>query len=80
MISLICGSMAQMILSAKPEEITNMESRHVVAGEEKWEEWDGQEVWGWWIETNIWNGWAMGSYCIARGTVCDWVTLLYNRN
>ena len=39
MISLICGSMAQMILSAKPEEITNMESRHVVAGEEKWEEW-----------------------------------------
>ena len=27
----------------------------------------------------IWNGWAMGSYCTAQGTVCDWVTLLYNR-
>ena len=29
---------------------------------------------------NIWNGWAMRSYCIAQGNVCDWVTLLYNRN
>ena len=28
----------------------------------------------------IWNGWAMGPYCTAQGTVCDWVTLLYNRN
>ena len=27
----------------------------------------------------IWNGWAMGSYCTAQGSVCDWVTLLYNR-
>ena len=27
----------------------------------------------------IWNGWTMGSYCIAQGNVCDWVTLLYNR-
>ena len=26
----------------------------------------------------FWNGWAMGSYCTAQGTVCDWVTLLYN--
>ena len=24
--------------------------------------------------------WAMGSYCTAQGTVCDWVNLLYNRN
>ena len=21
-----------------------------------------------------------GAYCTAQGTVCDWVTLLYNRN
>ena len=28
----------------------------------------------------VWNGWAMGPYCMAQGTVCDWVTLLYNRN
>ena len=26
-----------------------------------------------------WNGWAMGSYCIAQGNACDWVTLLHNR-
>ena len=29
---------------------------------------------------NTWHEWAMGSYCTAQGTVCDWVTLLYNRN
>ena len=23
--------------------------------------------------------WAMGSYCITQGSVCEWVTLLYNR-
>ena len=28
----------------------------------------------------IWSGWAMGPYCTAWGTVCDWVTLVYNRN
>ena len=27
----------------------------------------------------IWNGWKMGTYCIAQGNVCDWVTWLYNR-
>ena len=26
-----------------------------------------------------WNGWAVESYCIAQGTVYDWVTLLNNR-
>ena len=26
----------------------------------------------------IWNGWAMRSHCTAQGSVCDWVTLLYN--
>ena len=31
------------------------------------------------VNCYIWNGWAMGSYCIAQGNVCDWVTLLYNR-
>ena len=29
---------------------------------------------------HICNGWAMGPYCTAEGTLCDWVTLLYNRN
>ena len=28
----------------------------------------------------IWNGWAVGPYCTAQGTVCDWVPSLYNRN
>ena len=28
----------------------------------------------------IWRGWAIGPYCIAWGTLCDWVTLLNNRN
>ena len=40
---------------------------------------DGQfQFW----ETNcyIWNGWAMGPYLTAQGTVCGWLTLLYNRN
>ena len=27
----------------------------------------------------IWNGWAMGPYCTAQETVCDRVTVLYNR-
>ena len=22
----------------------------------------------------IWSGWAMGPYCTAQGTMCDWVT------
>ena len=43
--------------------------------------WDGQAVWGF-FDANcyIWNGWAMRPYCTARETVCDWVTLLYNRS
>ena len=28
----------------------------------------------------IWNGCATGSCCTSQGTVCDWVTLLYNRD
>ena len=45
-------------------------------------EWGGWGVWDWWMQTvsNIWNGWAMGSYYSAQGTICDCVTLLYNRN
>lgn len=33
-------------------------------------------VWG--MQTYIWNGGAMGSYCTARGSACDWVTLSYS--
>ena len=43
----------------------------------------GGKGWEWdLVDENcyLWNGWAMGSYCIAQGTVCDWVTLLYTRN
>ena len=28
----------------------------------------------------IWNGCALGPYFTTQGTMCDWVTLLYNRN
>ena len=35
------------------------------------EEW-GEQGWS--------NWWAVGPYLTARGTVCDWVTLQYNRN
>ena len=28
----------------------------------------------------IWCRWAIGAYCTVQGTVCDCVTLLYNRN
>ena len=72
--------MAQMILSTKQKQITELESRLVVA-RGRWEgvEWTGN------LELmepnyNIWNRWAMRSYCTAQGTVCDWVTLLYNRH
>ena len=29
---------------------------------------------------NIWNGRAMRSFCTAQRTLCDWVTLLCNKN
>ena len=29
---------------------------------------------------NIKNGWAEGYYHAIQGTMCNWVTLLYNRN
>ena len=56
------------------------ESRLVVPG--AWAggvEWTGSSGF---LDANsyIWNGWAMGSYCTAQGIVCDWVTLLYDRN
>ena len=72
--------MAQIIRSTKQKQIMDMESRLVVAGRE------GEGV-GWTgslrlvdANCNIWNGWAMGSYCTAQETVCDWVALLYNRD
>ena len=47
----------------------------------------GEEGVGWmgslrFLDANyyVWNGWAMGPFCIAQGTVCDCITLLYNRN
>ena len=27
----------------------------------------------------VWNGWAMGLYCTAQGTVCDWVTAVQQK-
>ena len=72
--------MAQMILSTKQKWITDIESRLVVLR-------GGSERVGWmgsWglvdANCNFWNGWAIGSYYTAQGTVCDWATLLYNRN
>ena len=58
----------------------SMESRLVVARERG--EGVGQTGSLGLVDANcyIWNGWAMESYCIAQGTVYDWVTLLYNRN
>ena len=35
-------------------------------------EWDKQAV--------IQNWWAVWPYCTAQGSVCDWVTLLYDKN
>ena len=42
-------------------------------------EWDAHGIWSWRMQAvNVWNGLVMGSYCTAQGSVCDWVTLLYN--
>ena len=73
--------MAQIILSTKQKQIGGMDSRLVVAsgGEGEGVEWMGS--WGLVAKNcNIWSGGEMGSYCTAQGTVCEWVTLLYNRN
>ena len=72
-----------MILSTKQKQITAKESRNA-AGCQRGEgrEWDGQGVWGWWMLTVTFgmDGPLMGSCCTVQRTVCDWVTLLYNRN
>ena len=69
---------AMMILSTKQKDIMAKESRPVVPGE------GGGGLMGssGLFDANccIWNGWAMGPYCTVQGTLCDWVTLLYNRN
>ena len=53
----------------------------VPKGEEGGREWDGWHSGGFFLDAKsyIWNGWAIGPYDTALGTVCDWVTLLYNR-
>lgn len=71
--------MAQMGLSAKQKQCMAKESRLIYAGE-------GGEGMG---QTGslefgdgncfILNAQAVGPYCTAKGTVCDWVTL-YDRN
>lgn len=71
--------MAQMLLSTKQKYIMAKESRLVVpGGREERVGWTGSWGFG---DTNgyIWNGQAVGSYCMAQETVCDWVSLLYNR-
>ena len=73
--------MAQIILSTKQKQIMAKESRLLVpsGGREEGGGWMGSLGFG---ETHcyIWNGWARGPYCTAQRTVCDWVTLLYNRS
>lgn len=71
--------MAQKILPTKQKEITAKESRLMVPGSKGGGEgMDGQFGV---LDANcyVWNGWATGPYCTAQETVCDWVTLLYNR-
>ena len=69
--------MAQAIISTKQKLITDMEIRLVVAGGEA-RRWDGWGVWGWWMQTFGMDGrWAS---TVQHRKLCDWVTLLYNRN
>ena len=69
-----------MILFTKQKQITARKSRLLVprgkAGRVGWMGSLGVLD----ANCNIWNGWAMGPYGTAQGTVCDWVTLLYNRS
>ena len=72
--------MAQMILSEKQKQF--MAKGEQTCSQGRWEEgvrWTGSLGF---LDTNcyIWNGWAMGPCCIAQGTMCDWITLLDNRN
>ena len=71
--------MAQLTLSPKQKAIMDMENRLVVAS--------GAGGVGWTaslglVDTscNIWKEGTMGPYHTSQGIVCDWVTLLYNRN
>ena len=69
--------MAQMIPSTKQKQFVDMESRLIVVMGER-VEWMGSlglvDA-----NCNIWNGWAMGSYSIAQGTVCNWVTAVQQK-
>ena len=73
--------MAQMILSIGEKQITAKESRLVVAkGEGEGVGWTGiSGIFGCkWLHLE-WMG-SGAHYHRAQGTVCDWVTLLYNKN
>ena len=75
--------MAQMVLSTKQKQIMAKESRLVVARVEEGENgMDGEfGVFGCKLfHYKICNGKAMGPCTTTQGTVCDWVTLLCNRN
>ena len=41
---------------------------------------DGWAVQGFWMQTLILGMDGHGAHSTAEGTVCDWVTLLYNRD
>ena len=64
----------------------------ILSKKQKTDHSQGEQTWGWgqgwgWMGSSgfldancyIWNGWAMGPYCAAQGTVCDWTALLYKR-
>ena len=72
--------MAQMNSYTEQKQIMDLDNRLVVAREEVGR--SGMDGVLALVDTNcnIWNRWAMGSCCIAQGTVCDRITLLYNRN
>ena len=70
--------MTQMILSLKYKQIMAKENRRVIGrGRGKGMGWLGSLGF---LYANCWNGWEMVPYSTAQGTVCGWVTLLYNRN
>ena len=62
--------MAQMILSTKQKQITDMDSSLGVA-RGKWEEVGYTASLGWWIQSIIFrmHKQTMGSYCTAQGTM-----------
>ena len=72
--------MAHESLSTKQKQTMDMESGLVVAKGGGGREWDGRGVRGWGMQTVTFGMDGQGGFCIAQGNVCDWVTVLYNRN